>query len=149
MHARNPSSTTLRCAEGGRNVRVRAVEKRHPVVTFDRVMLTMSRDVTTITAGHETPGARMTLDSGMTGRLVHHRGVEIIVTTCGRVQCHEKIEAAIVAMTTVRVICTTIAAIEDRKNDSNERHVKATAVTSPKPHVISRLLGGSRSLDTA
>jgi len=153
MHARNPSSTTLRCAEGGRNVRVRAVEKRHPVVTFDRVMLTMSRDATTSRAAHETTGARMTLDPGMTGRLVHHRGVEIIVTRCafhhGRVQCHEKIEAAIVAMTTVRVISTTIAAIEDRKNDSNERHVKATAVTSAKRHSINRLRGGSRLPDKA
>ena len=96
----------------------------------------------------------MTLDPGMTGRLVHHRGVEIIiVTTCtfhnGRIVCQAKQEAAIFATTTVRVISTTIAVIEYRKSDSKEHHAKATAVTSPKPHVISRLLGGSRSLDTA
>jgi len=96
----------------------------------------------------------MTLDPGMTGRLAHHRGAKIIVTTCsfhdGRVQCHAKKEAAIVAATTtVRPISTTIAAIEDRKSDSNERHVKATAVPSAKPHFISRLRGGSKSLDMA
>ena len=94
----------------------------------------------------------MTLDPGMTGRLVHHRGVEMIVTTCafhyGRVQCHAKKEAAIVA--TVRaIISTTIAAIEDRKSDSSEHHAKVTAVTSAKPQSISRLRGESRSLDTA
>jgi len=95
----------------------------------------------------------MTLDPGMTGHLVHHRGVEIIVTTCtlhnGRVQCHAKKAAAIVAATTVRAISTTIAAIEDRKSGNNEHHVKATAATGVKPRVISRLLGGSTSLDTA
>jgi len=91
----------------------------------------------------------MTLDRGMTGRLVHHRGVEIIVTTCGRVQCHAKQEAATVATTTVRAISTTIAAIEGRKSDSNEYHVKTTAVTSAKPRVISRLRGASTSLDMA
>ena len=112
----------------------------------------MSRDATTITAAHETTGARITFeDPGMTGRLVHHRGVEIIVTTCafhyGRVQCHAKKEAAIVA--TVRAISPTIAAIEDRKSDRNEHHAKTTAVTTAKPHAISRLRGGSRSLDTA
>ena len=89
----------------------------------------------------------------MTGRHVHHRGVGIIVTTYdlhyGRVQCHAKKEAAIVATTAVGAIRTTIAAIEDRKSDSNEHHVKATAVTSAKPHAISRLPGGSRSLGTA
>jgi len=85
----------------------------------------------------------------MTGRLVHHRGAEIIVTTCafhyGRVQYHAKKEAATVAKMTVRAISTTIAAIEYRKSDSNEYH----AVTSAKPHVISRLPGGSTSLDMA
>ena len=96
----------------------------------------------------------MTLDPGMTGRLVHHRGVEIIVTTCAfhyrHVQRHAKKEAATVAATTtVRAISTTIAAIEDRKSDSNEDHVKATAMTSAKPHVISRLRGASTSLDMA
>jgi len=55
----------------------------------------MSRDATIITAAHEkTTCARMMLDSNMTGRLVHHRGVEIIVTTCafgyGRVQSQAK-----------------------------------------------------------
>jgi len=89
----------------------------------------------------------MTLDPGMTGRLVHHRGVEIIVTTCGRAQCHAKKEAAILATTTARATSTTIVAMEDQTRDSNERHVKATAVTSAKPHVISRLRGGSTSLD--
>jgi len=93
----------------------------------------------------------MTLDPGMTGHLVHHRGVEIIATTYvfGRVQRHAKKEAAIVATTTVLAISTTIAAIEDRKSDSNEDHVKATAVTSAKPHAISRLRGESRSLAKA
>jgi len=137
----------------GRSVRARAVEKRHLAVTFDRVMQTMSQDVTTITAPHETTCARMALDSNMTGRLVHHRGVEVLVTTCalhyGRVPCHAKKEAAIVATTTVRAISITIAATEDRKSDSNEDHVKATAMTSAKPHVISRLHGGSRLLDKA
>ena len=113
----------------------------------------MSRDATTITAAHETPGARMTLVPSMTGRLVHHRDVEIIVTTCafhyGRVQCHAKKEAAIAATTAVRAINTTIDAIEDRKSDSNDHHVKATLVTSAKPHVISRLSGESTSHDTA
>ena len=88
-----------------------------------------------------------------TGRLVHHRGVEIIVTACafhyGRLQCHAKKKAAIVATRAVRVISTTIAAIEDRKSDSIEHHVKATAVTSAKPHSISRLHGASISLGTA
>ena len=87
----------------------------------------------------------------MTG--VHHRGVEIIVTTdtfhLGRVQRHAKKEAAIGATTTVAAISTTIDAIEDRKSDNNEDHVKATAATSAKLHVISRLHGGSRSLDKA
>ena len=81
----------------------------------------------------------MTLDPGMTGRLVHHRGVGIIVTTCavhyGRVQRLAKKEAAI------------FATIEDRKSDSNGHHVKATAVTGAKLHSISRLRGASRSLD--
>jgi len=107
----------------------------------------MSRDATTITtAAHETTYARMTLDPGMTGRLVHHRGVEIIVTTCafhyGHVQCQAKKEAGIFATTTVRAISTTIAAIEER--NSNEHHVTATAVTSAKLHFISRLHGESR-----
>ena len=95
----------------------------------------------------------MTLDRGMTGRLVHHQRVEIIVPTGafrrGRVHCHSKKEAAFVAKTTVRAIRTTIAATEDRKSDSNEDHGKATAVTTAKPRVISRLRGVSRSLDTA
>ena len=82
-------------------------------MTFDRVMHTMSRDATKITQAHETICARMSLDPGMTSRLVHHRGVDIIVTKCafhyGRAQRHEKKEAAIVAMATVRAISTTIA----------------------------------------
>jgi len=90
----------------------------------------------------------MTLDPGMTGRLVHHRGVEIIVTTCanpyGRVQCHAKKAAAIVAKTTVRAISITIAATEDRKSDNNLHHVKATAVTSAKPRSVSKLPGGNK-----
>ena len=110
-------------------------------------MHTMSRDATSITAAHETTCATMTVDPGTSG--VHHRGVEIIVTTCafhyGRVQYHAKKEAATVAKMTVRAISTTIAAIEYRKSDSNEYH----AVTSAKPHVISRLPGGSTSLDMA
>jgi len=65
------------------------------------------------------------------------------------VQRHAKKEAAIVATTKVRAINTSIAAIEDRKSDSNEHHAKATAATSAKPHVISRLRGGSSLLDTA
>jgi len=89
----------------------------------------------------------------MTGRVVYHRSVESIVTTCafhyGRVQCHAKKEAAIVAMTTFRAISTTIAAIEDRKSDSDEHHVKATAATGAKPHSVSRLRGASKSLDMA
>jgi len=93
----------------------------------------------------------MTLDPGMTGRLIHRRSVEIIVTTCafhyGRVRCHTKKVAAIVA--TLRAISTTIATIKERKSDSNEYHVKATLVTSAKPHAISRLPGASRSLDMA
>ena len=105
----------------------------------------MNRDA--ITAAHETTCARMTLHPGMTGRLV--RDLEIIVTTCafhyGRVRCHAKKEAAIVAAPTVRAISTTIA--KDPKSDSNEHHVKA--MTSAKPHAISRLPGASRSLDTA
>jgi len=87
----------------------------------------------------------------MTG--VHPRGVEIIVTTgafqYGRVQFDAKKQTAIVAATTVRAISTTIAAIEDRKSDSNEHHVKATAATGAKPHCVSRLRGASKSLDTA
>jgi len=113
----------------------------------------MGRDATTITAAHETTCARMTLDPGMAGRLVHHRGPEIIVTTCafhcGRVQCLAEKEATIVAKTTTRAISITIVAIEDRKSDSNEHHAKVTAVTSAKPQSISRLRGESRSLDTA
>jgi len=109
----------------------------------------MSRDATTITAVHETACA----NPGMTGRLVHHRGLEIIVTTCafhhGLVQCHEKKEAAIVAMPTVHAISTTIATIKDGKSNSNEHHVKATAVTSAKRHSINRLRGGSRLPDKA
>jgi len=95
----------------------------------------------------------MTVDPGTTGRLVPQRGVEIIETTCsfhyGRVQYHAKKEAAIGATTTVGAISTTIDAIEDRKSDNNEDHVKATAATSAKPQSISRLRGESRSLDTA
>ena len=87
----------------------------------------------------------------MTG--VHHRGVEIIVTTGafhdGRDQRHAKKVAVSVATTTVRAISTTIAAIEDRKSDSNEHHVKATVVTGAKPHSISRSRGASKSLDMA
>ena len=97
--------------------------------------------------------SRMTLDPGLSGRLFHHRGVDIIVTKCafhyGRAQRHEKKEAAIVATTTVRVVSTTIAAIEDRKSASNAHHVKATAATGVKPHSISRLRGGSRLHVTA
>ena len=109
----------------------------------------MSRDAATITGARET-----TCDNpGMTGRLVHHRGVGIIVTTCafhhGHVQCQAKKDAAIVATKTLRAIRTTIVAIEDRKSDSNEQHMKATAVTSAKPHAIGRLPGVSRSLDKA
>jgi len=92
----------------------------------------------------------MTLDPGMSG--VHHRGVEIIVKCAfhhGRVQCHAKKEAAIVATTTARATSTTIAAIKDRKSDSNEHHAKVTAATSAKPQDISRLRGESRSLNTA
>ena len=122
-------------------------------MTFDRVMHTMSRDATIITVAHETACAKMTLDPGMTGHLVHHRGAETIVMTDAfhhrRIQCHAKKEAAMAATTTVRAIITTIAAIEDRKGDSNEHHVKATVVKSAKPHSISRLRGESRSLDTA
>jgi len=114
-------------------------------------MHTMKRDVT-FTAVHETTCAGMTLDRGMTGRLLHGE-IEIVVTTCafqvGRVQCHAKKQVAIVAVTTVRAISITIAAIKDQKNDSNEDHVKATAMTSAKPHVISRLHGGSRLLGKA
>ena len=120
-------------------------------MTFDRVMHTMSQDPTTITAAHEKTCSKMPIDPGMNGRLVHHRDVEIIVTTCavhyGRVQRLAKKEAAIVA--TVRAINTTIDAIEDRKSDSDEYHVKATAVTSAKPHAISRLCWESRSLAKA
>jgi len=91
----------------------------------------------------------MTLDPDMTGPLVHHRGVEIVVMIVRfrRVHCHTKKEAAIVA--TVRAISPTIAAIEDRKSDRNEHHAKTTALTRAKPHAISRLPGASRSLDTA
>ena len=134
----------------GRNAHAR--EKQHPAVAFDRVMHTMSRDATIITAAHETICARMALDSNMTGRLVHHRGVEVIVTTCaygyGRVQFHAKKEAAIVATTTVGAISTTIAAIEDQKSASNEDHMTVTVVTRARPHAISRLRGGRRLLDT-
>ena len=112
----------------------------------------MSRDATTITAAHETTCAK-TVDPGMTGRLVHHRGAEIIVMTYtfhyGRVQRHAKKEAAIVATTAVRAINTTIDAIEDRKSDSNEHLVKAIAVTGARPQSISRSPGGSSLLDTA
>jgi len=108
-------------------------------------MHTRRENATTIT--HET-----TCDPATSGRLLHHRGVA--VTTCtfhgGRLQCHAKKEAAITAATTtVRAIITTIAAIEDRKSGSNEHHMKSTAVTCAKPHAISRLPGGNRSLDTA
>ena len=137
----------------GRSARARAVAKRYPAVTFDRVMHTMSRDATAITAAHETTCARMALDRGMTGRLVHHRGAETIVMACAfhfrRVQCHLKKEAAIAATTTVRAISTTIGAIKDRKTYNNEHRVKATVVTSAKPHSISRLRGESTSLDAA
>jgi len=96
----------------------------------------------------------MTVDPGMTGRLVHHRGAEIIVRTGafhhGRVQCHAKKEAAIGATTTtVGAISTTIGAIGERKSDSNEHRVKTTAATSAKPRSISRLRGESRLLGTA
>ena len=139
----------------GRSVRGREVEKRwkqNPAdEIFHRVMHTIRQDATTITAAREATCARMTLDPGMSG--LHHRGVEIIVTTCafhyGRVQCHARKEPAIFATTTLRAISTAIAATEGRKSDSNEHHVKATAVTSAKPHAISRLRGGNRSLDTA
>jgi len=104
-----------------------------------------SRRCTTITAAHETTCAK----PGLTSHLRHHRGAEIIVTArafhYGRVQYHAKKEAAIVAKMTVCAISTTIAAIEDRKSDSNEYH----AVTSAKPRAISRLPGGSTSLDMA
>ena len=93
----------------------------------------------------------MAFDPGMNDRLVHHRGVEIIATTCAfhfrRVQYHAKTEEApISATTTDRAISLTIAAIEDRKSDSNE-HGKATV--SAKRRSISRLPGESTSLDTA
>jgi len=108
----------------------------------------MSRDATSNTAAHETTSVRTTLGPGMTGRHVHHRGVEIIVTTyvCykGRVQYQAKKEAAIVATTKLRAISTTIAAIEDRKSDSDEYHAKASAVTNTKLRFISRLHGESR-----
>ena len=111
-------------------------------------MRTMSRDATSNTAAHETTSVRTTLGPGMTGRHVHHRGVEIIVTTyvCykGRVQYQAKKEAAIVATTKLRAISTTIAAIEDWKSDTNEYRVEATAVTSAKLQFISRLRGESR-----
>ena len=114
-------------------------------------MHAMNRDATTITAAHETTSSRMTLDPGTSG--VHRRNAEINVMTYafqyGRFQCHAKIVAAIIATTTVRAIGATIAAIKDRKSDSNEHHAKATAVTSAKPHAISRLPGESRSLDKA
>ena len=120
-------------------------------MTFYRA--TMSRAATTITAGRETTCARMTLDPSMTGRLVYHRRVEIIVTTCAfhyrGVQCHAKKDAATVATATVRTISTPMVTIEDRKSGSNEYHVKLTAETSAKPHAISRLPGGNRFLDTA
>ena len=116
-------------------------------------MHTTGQDATTITAARETTCARMTLDPAMTGRLVHRRGVESIVTTCafhyGRVRCHANEETAIVATTTVRGISTTIAATEDRKSGSNEDRVKATAVMSVKLHSISRLRGISTSLRPA
>ena len=110
----------------------------------------MSRDATAITTARETTCPRMTLDLGTTGRLVRHRGVEIGARfQYGRVQSHAKKEAAILATTRLRAISTMIAAVEDRKSDTNEHHVKATAVTSAKPHVISRSPGGSRLLDAA
>ena len=109
-------------------------------------MYTMSIDAATITAAHETTSSRMTFDRG-----VHHRRVETIVTTyafhAGRGQRHANKEPVIVATTTVRVISTTIAAIEVRKSDSNEHHGKETA--SAKRRSISRLRGASTSLDTA
>jgi len=67
----------------------------------------------------------------------------------GRVQCHAKEEAAIVATTTVRAITTSIAAIKDRKSDGAEYRVKASADMSEKPHAISRSPGVSASLDSA
>ena len=114
----------------------------------------MTRHGTTITAAHEMTCAKMTLDPSMTARHVHHRGVEIIVTTnafhYGRVQSHAKKEAAfIVATTTVRAIRTTIAAIEDQKSDSNDHRLTATAVTSAKPHSVNKFCGASPSLDKA
>jgi len=113
----------------------------------------MSRDATTITAPHETTCPRLTLEPGMIGRLVHHRGGEIIVTACvfhyGRARCHAKKEAAIAATMPVRAICTMIAAIEDREIDNNDYHGTATAETTGKPHSISRLRGVNTSLDTA
>jgi len=106
-----------------------------------------------ITAAHETSCASTTLDPGLTGRLVHHRGAKIIVTKgafhYGRAQCHVKKEAAIVVTTKFSAISPTIAAIEDWKSASEKHHVKATAVTSAKPHAISRSRGASKSLDTA
>jgi len=94
----------------------------------------------------------MTLNPGMTDRLVHLRGAEIIVTACafhfGQSQ-EKKPTTAIVAAPTVRAISTTIAAMEDRKSDSSECHVKTTAVTGATPHAISRLRGASRLLGTA
>ena len=114
-------------------------------------MQTMSIDGTTITAAYEMTSSRMTLDPGTSG--VHQRGVEVIVRTCafhyGRVLCHAKKEAAIITTPTSRAISTTIVAIEDQKSDSNKDHVKATAVSPAKPHVINRLRGGSVSLNTA
>ena len=133
----------------GRSVRARAID--NPAVTLDRLMHTMSRDAATITAAHETTCARIMLDPGMSA--VHPRRVAINVTTgafhYGHARCHAKKEAAIVATTTVRAISTTIAAIEGHKSASNEHHVKATAVPSAKPHVISKLRGESRLLAKA
>jgi len=111
----------------------------------------MSRDATIITVAHDATCDAMTLDPAMTGRLLHRRGVDIIPTTCAfhfrRVHCHAKKEAVIVATTTDHAINTMIAEIEDRKSDRNDHHVKATAVTSAKPHFVSRLRGASRSLN--
>ena len=73
-------------------------------MAFDRVMHTMSRDVTTITAAHETTCARIMLDPAMSA--VHPRRVAINVTTgafhYGHARCHAKKEAAIVATTSPR-----------------------------------------------
>jgi len=103
-----------------------------------------------ITAAHETTCARTTLDPGMKGRHIQHRGAEIIVTACasrfGRVQSQEKKSTtAIVATTTVRAISTTIATVKDRRSD--DHCLTATAATGAKPRAVNKLFGHSRSLN--